>query len=601
LLATTPELVFEHQPFTHPETGCTITADVRLDNRNELIAALDIDRDSVGDAELILNAYLNWGEACPNRLLGDFAFAVWDPRDKKMFCARDHSGMRQLYYHHKQGAQFMFGTDARAILVLPQVPYRINQGRIADFLVQELEWIDYTSTFFEDVFRLPPGHRAKVTHSGIEITEYWRPDPVATNEKRTDEEYKDGFLEVFTQAVDARLRAPTDTVGSMLSGGMDSGSVVAIAKERVAACGHGPLHTYSGTLRDDPSHREYDEIRSIAAATSMASISPTLIKPESLLDDFSPMISGYEEPFDGECTLLNAVFRAASADDRRVVLDGAGGDVVLGAGTYIIRLLRSGHVLGAGTYIIRLLRSGHWATASNEIAGVSRFWNSKSCAGEGYRYLRSAIAPEFIKQLRKQSPRKKAESLISDSLISRDFAEYVRLEDRVRRYRLSFPGVWVNDYAVERCDSIRPNMTAGRERYARLAAAASVEACDPFMDKRVIDYCSTLPGRLRLKDGWPKFILRDLMAGKLPDEVCWGRGRHHVGYVFNAFITESAAGRDMIIAKSLRSILEEYVSATKLANAWQKLMDGEGAQQVHNAYVLSTWLRENGTRPVVTD
>jgi asparagine synthase (glutamine-hydrolysing) len=221
LLATTPELLFERQPYEHTETGYVITADVRLDNREELIAALTPGREpgSIGDAELILTAYLNWGEACLDRLLGDFAFALWDPRIKKLFCARDHSGMRQLYYHYTQAKRFVFATDARAILVLPQVPYRINEGRVADFLVGELEWIDYTSTFFEEVFRLPPGHKATISPAGLSVSEYWRPAPVPDFESWTDREYKEGFLEVFTQAVDARLRVPAGAVGSMLSGG----------------------------------------------------------------------------------------------------------------------------------------------------------------------------------------------------------------------------------------------------------------------------------------------------------------------------------------------------------------------------------------------
>ena len=102
LLATTPELVFERQPFKHAETGCVIQADVRLDNRDDLLVALGLsDRsETIGDAELILLAYLAWSEQCLDRLLGDFAFALWDPRHQKLFCARDHFGMRPFYYHH---------------------------------------------------------------------------------------------------------------------------------------------------------------------------------------------------------------------------------------------------------------------------------------------------------------------------------------------------------------------------------------------------------------------------------------------------------------------------------------------------------------------
>jgi asparagine synthase (glutamine-hydrolysing) len=197
LLATTPELLIERQPVTHAETDCVVTADVRLDNRGELLDALELAsrRDSLGDAALILHAYLKWGEACLDRLLGDFAFAIFDPRDQKLFCARDHFGMRPFYYHHAPEQRFVFASSPQAILVLPQVPYRINEGRVADFLVPELEWIDYTSTFFEDVYRLPPGHKVTVTPAGIDVAEFWKPQPGPELGPMSDEDYEHGFLE----------------------------------------------------------------------------------------------------------------------------------------------------------------------------------------------------------------------------------------------------------------------------------------------------------------------------------------------------------------------------------------------------------------------
>ena len=136
------------------ETGCAVTADVRLDNRDELIAAVgDIGMSAnASDTTLVLLAYLKWGEDCASRLLGDFAFAIWDPRHQKLFCVRDGFGMRPFYYHHARGKRFVFGSNPRSLHVLPQVPHRLNDGRIADFLVPELQWIDYTSTFFEEVF-----------------------------------------------------------------------------------------------------------------------------------------------------------------------------------------------------------------------------------------------------------------------------------------------------------------------------------------------------------------------------------------------------------------------------------------------------------------
>jgi asparagine synthase (glutamine-hydrolysing) len=321
LLATTPELLFEEQPFAHKETGCVMTADVRLDNRIELSEALVLRKplESTGDAEIILLAYLAWGEDCVNRLLGDFAFAIWDPRHQALFCARDHFGMRALYYHHAPGQRFVFASDARAILVVPQVPYRINEGRVADFLVPELEWYDYTSTFFEEVYRLPPGHRAIVTSSGINVTEYWRAQPGPELGQMSDDDYREGFVEVFSKAIGARLRAPEGKVGSMLSGGMDSGSIAAIATDVLANSGSGPLRTFSGTRkRGTNAIGEFDctETRAIHAALSMLPVSPTLVHPDASSDTFEPLSSGFEEPFDGVFTILKAIFLAAHDQGR---------------------------------------------------------------------------------------------------------------------------------------------------------------------------------------------------------------------------------------------------------------------------------------------
>ena len=337
---------FERQPFKHKETGCIITADVRLDNRDALLDALGLAdrRDSTGDAELILIAYLEWGEQCLDRLLGDFAFAIWDPRKQQLFCARDHFGLRPFYYHHAPGKRFLFASDARAILVLPQVPYRINEGRVADFLVPQLQWIDYTSTFYEGVYRLPPGHKATITLTRLEVVEYWKSEPVPEASPMSDEDYAEGLLEVLTQAVESRLRAPAGAVGSMLSGGMDSGSVVAIGKDLLGARDCGPLPTYSGVQYRDS---DCAESRAIYAALTMPSISPVLVHPDAQQDRFEALVSDIEEPFDGEFTILKAIYLAARDQGQRVVLDGAGGDVVLGEGTYISSIDSPGKA-GAG-------------------------------------------------------------------------------------------------------------------------------------------------------------------------------------------------------------------------------------------------------------
>lgn len=584
LLATTPERQFERQPHRHAGSGCVITADVRLDNREELIGALEPGRhpDSIGDAELILAAYLFWGDRCPERLLGDFAFVLWDPRAQRLFCARDHFGMRPFYYHVAGAKHFVFASDPKAILVLSQVPYRINDGRIADFLVPQLEWIDYTSTFFEDIYRLPPGHKAVVARDGLLVEEYWKPEPGPKLGQMSDEDYRDGFLEVFSRAVESRLRTPAGTIGSMLSGGVDSGSVVVVARDVLASKQAEPLNTLSATRRR---YVDCAESRAIAAAVKMPSISPTLVYLEDVGEHFESLLSGNAEPFDGEAMILKAIYLAANAQGLRVVLDGAGGDVILSEGSYIARLLRHG----------RFLR------AFSEIAGESRFWGGDMLVSDCLKHVRTAFVPEILKTLfRDASHGRRVDEYLKTSFISQELARSVDIEGRFERMRQLVPNGWVDDYAVERSVVIRPSVTAGRERYARLASALAVEARDPFLDKRVVDFCTRLPGRLRQRDGWPKIILRDIMAGKLPDDARWQRGKPHIGWLFNAAVTQEACRRGVLSIAELQEALKGYVDAAKLDSEWQSFRSGGNAEPVHTAHMLSVWLCENEKRPVVS-
>jgi len=590
LLATTPELQFEKQPFTHAETGCVITADVRLDNRAELLNSLAPERrsETIGDAELILLAYLAWDVACLDRLLGDFAFAIWDPRHRRLFCGRDHFGMRPLFYHHAPGRRFVFASSTRAILVLPQVPYRINEGRVADALVSQLQWIDHTSTFFEEVFRLPPGHKVVVTPAGLQIAEYWRPSPGPDPGPMSDDDYRQGFLELFTRAVESRLRAPTGTVGSMLSGGMDSGSIVAVAKGILNDRGKGPLPTFSAVSGRYDSSTPIDcpESSAIHATMALPMIRPSLIYPGTDEQDADFMLSGYDEPFDTGFMFLKLLYRTASDKGVRVVLDGGAGDVVLGEGSYITRMIRNWQLKRALAEIIAENRL-YWGHA----------WSSSLIRYPAHAILPRPIA-KFLRNIRNQ---KRDSTSLGESIISNDFATRIDLESRLVRMHQTFSRGEEPDYAAETVRAIRPTMTAGRERYARIAASAATEARDPFLDKRLVEFCAHLPGHLRMKNAMYKIILREVMTSRLPPEVAWGHRKPHVGWLFNQAIKKCLFEQGVLSADGLQESLRDYVDPAKFSEAWRSFRTHGYSDEIGGALALSVWLRETQQRPVVPD
>ena len=522
LLATTPEALHETLPFTDAASGCCITADVRLDNRDELLPALGLNAETrvIGDGELLLRAYLHWGEACLDHLLGDFAFAIWDPRSQRLFAARDQMGMRQLIHSHVPGKLFAFATEPRALLKAPGVPHRINEGRIADFIEDYLECIDLTSTFFEEVYRLPPAHCLTVDASGLNIRRYWSLQPQPTLQLDSDQAYIDAFLKVFGEAVRCRLRSP-DPVGSMLSGGMDSGSVVAVASRQLQAEGRGPLHTFSA-IGPDP--ESCIETRTIFESLKMPGLQPHLANWAELEEDSEELLrrlKEVDEPFDAQMNLIRGVYLKAHQSGIKVVLDGVAGDVML---SYSDR-------------IIQLLRSGQWRQALQDSRGEARFWWD----GSGWwrsllLNIRRALTPNWARRLRNQLSDKRR--IKPNPLMNPTLAQRVDLAARVEKNRQNGLVERI-DFARTRAHAVcQSHLVVGRERYDRTASALAIEPRDPFMDLRVINFCIALPGSQLESGGWPKILLRRAMQGLLPDTVRWRRGKQHLGWCFTKQLLE---------------------------------------------------------------
>jgi asparagine synthase (glutamine-hydrolysing) len=186
------------------------------------------------DVEMILHAYAIWGEACLEHLQGDFAFAIWDARRQRLFCARDQFGVAQFYYA-PVGTTLLFGNTLNCLRLHPGVSDTLNEEAIADFLLFSMN-TDPATTTFADIRRLPPAHMLVWSARGLHIQRYWAlPEPDGYVHYRRAEEYVERFRTLFDQAVEDRLR--TDRLGMHLSGGMDSTSIAVTAYRLLQARG----------------------------------------------------------------------------------------------------------------------------------------------------------------------------------------------------------------------------------------------------------------------------------------------------------------------------------------------------------------------------
>ena len=224
------------QPLTLDGTTW-IVADARVDARHDLARLLDPAAEgrlaSASDAELILRAYLKWGERCVDHLLGDYALAVWDCRGRRLFCARDHMGVKPLYYA-QVGPWLLISSAVECIRSHPAVSARLDDLAIADFLLFGYNQ-DPAATAYSDVRRLPAAHTLTWSTTGLAVRQYWTLPIEEPVYYRRDGEYIEQFVELLRQAVIERL--PTKRVGIFMSGGIDSPALAATAIELLGRSG----------------------------------------------------------------------------------------------------------------------------------------------------------------------------------------------------------------------------------------------------------------------------------------------------------------------------------------------------------------------------
>lgn len=512
LMLASPDNAPGQQPLICRRTGCVLTADVRLDNRDELIAQLGLGSpEAQTDPGILLAAYVAWGDRCPERLLGDFAFAVWSPGAATLFCARDHMGMRQLHYHCRDDL-FVFGTDVSTVVAHPGVPRQTSVERLIDYHCG-IEMADATTTFVKEVRALEPGSWLKVSASACERERYWTP-AVQPCISLSDDECAARFRDLLRRAVRDRLRTATPP-GCMVSGGLDSTTVAALAAA-ILQDENGPaLKTFSAIDEDSP---DCPETRAIKASTEQMTCDAYMVAPTGPTERLAELQRHYEQnadPFDAHMNLVRAVYLEASAAKVTVVLDGAAGDTVLTSGNWIADLLRHGRVLAAVSEAHSMaVRAGK--------------------PGAGIRAMVRAVWVAFAPVAVRRARRNLAGSWKAMRLARRVPAGVCKRSVARKRLTNIFLSREVcRTNAEERVSALRSAiLSRARGRYDRVAVSAGVEPRDPYLDLRILKFALSLPPEQLDRLGQTKWVLRECAKGLLKDSVRTRADKHHLGPKF---------------------------------------------------------------------
>jgi asparagine synthase (glutamine-hydrolysing) len=446
-------------------------ADARLDNRDELFAQLrdSIHADAPSDTELIAAAFLRWNDGCVAHLLGDFAFAIWDRRDGRVFAASDPLALRTIRYAIA-GRQLVLGSRTTAVAACLNSPPAVNARLLRDHIHGERTWWAQ-QTSYEGVHRVPAAHAVSIDARSVRRVRYCHVGEWPADTFRRDEEYFERFRELLTVSTRARLRCASP-VGISLSGGLDSSSIACVAHHLLVAGGVPPVRTYSAVFHDSP---RADERRFLEAVLRA---SPALLSRCEAMDD---------------CWW----YKGIAADDSYHL------DEVEASGGRVMERRIAGLAAADGC---RVMLSGHWS--DQLLTGPYGSW-------AGLADLPLVRWPKELRYFR-DAPGS------TTMLIARALAHRIRpMGYRRNNGNLPFAPLSTGTHLSRRAYWA---VLAGYQQFRRanlttIGDNSGVEWRFPFLDRRLVEFMLKLPTNLRFRNGWSKFILREGLRGLLPDVI----------------------------------------------------------------------------------
>lgn len=372
---TTPESLNETIPLIDNDKNLMITCDAIIDNRQELFKIFNIDKHMWGkitDTDLILLSYEKWGNDCPKYLVGDFAFVIYDKNLNNIFCARDQVGKRTLYYSLDRD-NFVFCTLMNPILSNIDKNVELNERWTTDFLAL---WgvhhqTEAEETIYDNIYQVPPGSTLEINKNGIKVRKYWNPlNDIKPLKLSSEKEYIEKFLEIYTEAVNCRLRSCKE-VGVLLSGGLDSSSVACLAVRELEK-NHKKLKAFSfipatGYVDDTPRYQIADEREYIEEILKMyKNIDETYMNCDGkdALSDIDDFINTFEQPYKiiENINWINESCKMASEQGVNILLDGQYGNSTISFGDFFV-------------HAKTLFKEGKLIKLSKEIDKASRYHN----------------------------------------------------------------------------------------------------------------------------------------------------------------------------------------------------------------------------------
>lgn len=570
----TKESMREILPFKDSENDLIITADAIIDNREEILKELNMCDKSVGDftdSEYILMCYKKWGQDCTSHILGDFAFAIWDNKKKELFCARDHIGRRTLYYYNYENI-FAFCTLSESLLHTVYKKPRLNERWIADFLALYggLHVSEDEETIYENIKQVQAAHNILVTQNKITKKKYWNP---LVNVKEfkfsNDEEYKEKFLNIYNQAVKCRLRGLGE-IGLMVSGGLDSSSVAALAANQLKSQKK-KLKTFTSIplkklRRADTEHEIFDEseyVNELKNFVGNMEVNFCDFNGENSYEVIDDLIDIYEQPYKvvESSYYINNIAKLAAEENCRIVLKGQYGNVTISRGDFF-------------THAKTLFQKGKIPQLLNEINDACKM--HKISKKRFTKAVLKSFEPYQLKKIKFYLKNPRYDSL-KTSPINKEFALKWNVEKRLSKLGFNIPVSKVENEKESRKyyvnDIVNSHVFVAN---AKLALKNGIIFRDPTADVRIIEFCLRVPTEQYVRGGVDRRLIRYSMKGLIPESIRMNidqRGVQASDWIDRLKPIWNEVYDDMYKSVN-KSEVEKYFDVDKLNSLLKDLKDG---------------------------
>ncbi|MBK8451895.1 MAG: asparagine synthase (glutamine-hydrolyzing) [Thiofilum sp.] len=475
------------------------------------------------DTEVILNAYVEWGTDCLKYFNGMWAFAILDESKDSLFIARDRFGVKPFYYINTTEA-FAFGSEIRQLL--PFLSTRQTHSElIQDFLICGLSDQSSTLTFFKEIYKLPASHFAvielRAINSPLNIQPYYQINNASTMAVLPQES-----IEIVHQTLgeSIRLRLRSDvTVGSCLSGGLDSSTITAIANKYYEN-ENNKFQTITAISESSINSEEsYAQLVTSALSTNW-------IKTKPSYNDFSQVISSIidiqEEPFGGPSVIMQYyVMQAAKEHNIKVLLDGQGGDeLFLGYERYYAAWLKSQWPKSTITDFLSNIVS---LKNHNNLSYLALF---KHIIGNNNSYIRNF-------EYRRRS------AILKNINTPKEMINFIKNNN--------------NMYNLQKIDITTTNLPMLLRFEDKNSMHFGIETRLPFLDYRLVELALSLPANIKINEGWTKWPIRKIAEKYLPHETAWRRNKLGFAAPNNLWLNQYSNYMDQEIIRA--NFLHDYL------------------------------------------